>query len=95
VFIFESLIWLINTICFILYIALVIRIIISWVNADPYNEIVQVIYSVTEPILAPFRALPLRVGAIDFSPILAFFILRIINSFAVWLILQVARAFIR
>jgi YggT family protein len=94
-FIFESLIWLVNTICFILYIALVIRIIISWVGADPYNEIVQVIYSVTEPLLAPFRALPLRIGAIDFSPILAFFVLRIVNSFAVWLILQVARAFIR
>ncbi|MBU0683011.1 MAG: YggT family protein, partial [Candidatus Omnitrophica bacterium] len=52
----------------ILYFVLVIRIIISWVGADPYNEIVKIIYKITDPILVPFRALPLRVGAIDFSP---------------------------
>jgi len=92
-FIFESLIWLVNTICFILYIALIIRIIMSWVGADPYNEIAQLIYSITEPILAPFRALPLRIGAVDFSPILAFFALRLVNSFLVWFIVRVAGVF--
>ena len=94
-FIFESLILLVNTICFILYIVLIIRIILSWVGADPYNEIVQLIYSMSEPILAPFRRLPLRMGAMDFSPILAFFVLRIVNSFAVWLIVQMAGFFVR
>lgn len=92
-FIFESLIWLINTIFFILYIALVIRIIISWVGADPYNEIVQIIFSITEPILAPFRALPLQMGAIDFSPILAFFALKIVNSFLVWVTIRIMMLF--
>jgi YggT family protein len=85
-FIIDSLVWLVNTIFFILYIVLVIRIIISWVSADPYNEIVQVIYSISEPILAPFRRLPLQFGAIDFSPLLAFFVLRILNSFAIWIL---------
>lgn len=94
-FIFESLIWLVNTICFILYIVLIIRIILSWVDASPHNEIVQLIYSITEPILAPLRALPLQLGAIDFSPILAFFVLRILNSLAVWLIVKLAGVFIR
>jgi len=92
---FSSLIWLINTICFILYIALILRIIISWVDANPYNEIVQLIYSVTEPILAPFRMLPLQFGGIDFSPILAFFALRIVNSLLVWAVVQVAGLFMR
>lgn len=94
-FIFESLIWLVNTICFILYIVLVLRIILSWVNADPYNEIVQIIGNVSEPILAPFRALPLSLGGMDFSPILAFFVLRVVNSLLVWLIVQIAGIFIR
>ncbi len=85
-FIIDSLVWLVNTIFFILYIVLVIRIIISWVSADPYNEIVQVIYSISEPILAPFRRLPLQLGAIDFSPLLAFFVLRILNSFVIWIL---------
>jgi YggT family protein len=92
-FIIDSLVWLVNTIFFILYIVLVIRIIISWVSADPYNEIVQVIYSISEPILAPFRRLPLQLGAIDFSPLLAFFVLRILNSFVIW-ILYSLRVFI-
>lgn len=91
-FIFEALVWLVNTIFFILYVAIVIRIIISWVNADPYNQIVQVIYSITEPILAPFRALPLTFGAIDFSPILAFFVLKILNQAILWVIVSIMRA---
>ena len=94
-FIFESLIWLVNTICFILYIVLIGRIILSWVDADPYNQIVQVIYSISEPILAPFRRIPLQIGGMDFSPILAFFALRLVNSFLVWLIVQIAGIFIR
>ena len=94
-FIFESLIWLVNTICFILYIVIIIRIILSWVDANPYNEIVQLIYSISEPILAPFRMLPLQFGGFDFSPILAFFALRLVNSFAVWLIVSVAGIFVR
>ena len=32
----------------------IIRALISWVNPDPYNPIVQFLYRVTEPILAPF-----------------------------------------
>lgn len=94
-FIFESLIWLVNTICFILYIVLIARIILSWVDASPYNEIVQIIYSVSEVLLAPFRRIPLQIGGMDFSPILAFFALRLVNSFLVWLIVQIAGIFIR
>ena len=64
----------------ILYIILVVRIIISWVGADPYNEIVQVVCRITDPILEPLRRLPLQLGGIDFSPILAFFLLSVLNS---------------
>lgn len=94
-FIFESLIWLVNTICFILYIVIIARIILSWVDASPHNEIVQIIYSVSEVVLAPFRRIPLQIGGMDFSPILAFFALRLVNSFLVWLIVQIAGIFIR
>ena len=46
------------------------RVVISWVNADPYNPIVRAIYSVTEPVLYRIRrALPVYGGGIDFSPI--------------------------
>jgi YggT family protein len=51
---------------------------VSWVNPDPYNQIVQFLERVTEPILAPVRRL-LPAMAMDLSPLvvgLAIFFLR-------------------
>ena len=47
-----------------LYMWLIIgRVIISWVNADPYNPIVRFLYNATEPVLYRVRrALPARTG---------------------------------
>ena len=51
---------------------IIIRVILSWVNADPYNFLVQIIYRISEPLLAPFRNLvpSYRIG-LDFSPLFA------------------------
>ena len=37
----------------ILWSLILVRALISWVNPDPYNAIVQFLYRVTEPILQP------------------------------------------
>jgi len=87
---FRSLALLVSLLFNIVYFVLVIRIILSWVGADPYNEIVRIIYSVTDPILAPFRRLPLQMGAIDFSPIVAFLVLSVLRNFIVNILYQVA-----
>ncbi len=87
---FWSLSRLVSLVLNIVYFILVIRIILSWVNPDPYNQIVQIIYRITEPILAPFRRLPLQAGGIDFSPIVAFLVLNIVGSFIVNIIRQIA-----
>jgi YggT family protein len=54
---------------------------ISWVNPDPYNQIVIFLYRVTEPVLRPIlRKLPMNNAGIDFSPfivILAIIFLRL------------------
>ena len=61
---------------------IIIRVILSWVNADPYNFLVQIIYKISEPLMAPFRNLiPSYSIGLDFSPlfaILALIILQII-----------------
>lgn len=55
------------------YLLLIAKIFLSWVNPDPYNPIVEFIYKVTEPILGPVRRIiPLQVGMIDLSPIVVF-----------------------
>jgi YggT family protein len=49
---------------------IIARVVISWVNADPYNPIVRAIVNVTEPVLYRIRrSLPVFAGGIDFSPI--------------------------
>src|ERR671923_2246366 len=49
------------------------RVVISWVNADPYNPIVRAIVSATEPVLYRIRrSVPVFAGGIDFSPLIVF-----------------------
>ena len=51
---------------------IIIRALISWVNPDAYNPIVQFLYKTTEPLLAPFRRfIPVYTIGIDLSPIFA------------------------
>lgn len=90
---FKSLAFLFNTIFNILYFLLIVRIILSWFAANPYNEIVQLLYRITDPILAPFRRLPLQMGPIDFSPIVAFLALWFVRNFVVGILLQLAVRF--
>lgn len=59
----------------------------TWINPSPRNPIVQFILSVTEPILSPIRHLIYNVfgynGMIDFSPILAIFLLNFLFDFVI------------
>lgn len=55
---------------------IIIRALVSWVNPDPYNPIVQILTKMTEPVLRPLRKLapPYKVG-IDLSPLIAILII--------------------
>ncbi len=77
---FQALALLVNGICQILYWLLFARIIVTWLPVDPYHSVVQFLTQVTEPILAPFRRLPLQVGGLDLSPLLAFITLFFIRN---------------
>jgi YggT family protein len=91
----ASLAYLFNMVFNILYFLLIVRIILSWVGANPYNEVVQILFRVTNPILAPFKKLPLAVGFVDFSPILAFVILWFLRDFTVGILTHYAVVFMR
>ncbi len=68
----------------ILWWLIIIRALLSWVNPDPYNAIVQFIERTTEPILHPLRQLvPIYKIGIDISPILAILALYFLKLFAV------------
>ncbi len=71
---------------------IVIRALISWVNPDPYNPIVQFLRSATDPLLYRVRrALPLNFGGIDFSPIIVIAGIMFLQTFLVQSLLDLAR----
>ena len=59
---------------------ILIRVFMSWIRPNPYHPLVRLIYNVTEPVLEPIRRIipPIGMG-IDISPIVAFFLIRIIR----------------
>ncbi len=66
----------------VLYWLILIRALISWVNPDPFNPIVQFLIRTTEPILQPIRKLLPPMG-IDISPIIVFLAIIFLKSFLV------------
>jgi len=54
---------------------IIARALISWVNPDPWNPIVQFLQRVTEPVLYPIRRRLNFAMGIDLSPIIALLII--------------------
>ena len=76
-----------------LYFWLVIAsVVVSWVNADPYNPLVRMLRSVTEPVYRPLRrVLPLYAGGIDFTPLVVILLIQFLEIFAVNSLAQLGR----
>jgi YggT family protein len=58
---------------------LLASVVISWVNADPYNPIVSFIYRVTDPLLRRIRRQMPDTGALDLSPLVAFGVIYVLQ----------------
>ena len=59
-----------------------VRVMITWVQHDPYNPIIAFLYKVTDPYLDIFRSILPATGGMDISPILALILLQILASAA-------------
>ncbi len=73
--VFEIYIWLI-----------VVRVILSYFRIRTYHPVPRFIYEATEPVLVFFRRLLPRTGAYDFSPILAFFFVWVVEQLVITLL---------
>ncbi len=62
-----------------LTLAILARVILSWFSPTPTNMLVNIVYRVTEPILAPLRRIIPRVGLLDFSPLVAIILLQLVT----------------
>jgi YggT family protein len=73
---------------------IVIRAVLSWVNPDPYNPIVQLLYQVTEPLMARVRRwIPLRGMGIDLSPMIILLAIVFLQGFLVPSLIQLSYSF--
>ncbi len=73
---------------------IVIRALLSWVNPDPYNPIVRLLYQLTEPLMARIRRwIPLRGVGIDFSPLIILLAIVFLQSFLVRSLLDFSQSF--
>ena len=59
------------------------RALISWVNPDPYNPIVNFLYRATEPVLCRVRRIIPDLGGIDLSPLIVLLIIYFLKEFLV------------
>jgi YggT family protein len=64
----------------ILKAALIVRVISSWLPISPFSGWVRWSYALSEPILAPLRRVVPNLGGLDITPILAYFLLTIVES---------------
>lgn len=79
------LVYLVATAFAVLQLAILVRVISSWIpSLSPYSPWVRWAWALSEPILAPLRRLvPPIGGSIDITPILAYFLVRIVGGFIV------------
>ncbi len=61
---------------------IIISAILSWVQPDPYNPIVQMLYRLTEPAYALVRKfIPTVFGGMDMAPLILIFAIQFIEIF--------------
>ncbi|HEX6949341.1 MAG TPA: YggT family protein [Nitrospira sp.] len=71
----QGLATVLDTVLWLYMWVIIARALISWVNPDPWNPIVQFLERVTEPVLSPIRRWVGWKMGIDLSPIIAILII--------------------
>ncbi len=71
----------------VLFYAMIISVILSWVAPGSHNPGAELVAQITEPVLAPFRRIIPSLGGLDISPIFAFIVIQLLQS---WLIPRLA-----
>ncbi len=83
------LIQVIELVYWVLTIAILARVLLSWVRMDRYPAVVRLVVQITEPILAPIRRLLPATAGLDFSPVIAIVALDILRRLLVSVLLKV------
>ena len=55
----------------VMNVAILIRVVLSWMSVNPHSGLARWIYEITEPIMGPIRRLMPSLGGLDISPMIA------------------------
>ena len=64
----------------ILKVALVVRVISTWLPVSPHSPWIRWSYALSDPILAPLKRVVPSFGGLDITPILAYILLNVVES---------------
>lgn len=59
---------------------LLARVLMSWVQINPYHPVVQVLLQLTEPVLQPIRQVLPQTMGLDFSPVIAMLLVQLVTQ---------------
>jgi YggT family protein len=63
---------------------ILIRAVMSWIQPNPYNPLVRIIYKLVDPVTYRIsRIIPTRIGAIDFAPFILMILIIFLQKFLV------------
>ncbi|HNQ46030.1 MAG TPA: YggT family protein [Syntrophorhabdus sp.] len=63
---------------------ILIRAVLSWIQPNPYNPAVRIIYNLVDPVTYRIsRKIPTRIGAIDFAPFILMIIIVFLQRFLI------------
>lgn len=82
----DLLIYFVDVFFTLLNLAILARVLLSWVRVSPYHPAVELLYRITEPILAPLRRIIPSIAMVDISPVIALILLQIIREVLVAII---------
>lgn len=77
---------LFNLLFDLLSLAILARAFLSWFNVNPYHPAIVFLRRITDPILDPLRHVIPPIGGLDFSPIVALFLLQMVRRILLYLI---------
>jgi YggT family protein len=70
----------------ILELAILARVLFSWIRPNPYSRFVRIIVQITDPIIQPLRRIIPPLGMLDITPLVALIGLSILQSIIVGLL---------
>jgi len=72
-----------------LNVAILARVLLSWIPVDRNNRFVIILYDITEPILGPIRRVMPSMGGLDLSPMIALLLVELAERVLLTLLARV------